>query len=263
MMKVIFTDLDGTLLDHDTYSYAEAEDALALVKTKGAQLVICTSKTRAEIERYRTELDSRHPFISENGGGIFIPEETFSFAFDSTRTVDDYRVIELGTRYDVLRRAIEDLQRQGFGIKGFGDMTAEELAEETGLPVSQARLAKQREYDEAFRLIKGDPNELVSLIRAKGLNQTRGGRFWHLMGESDKGTAVKIMSGLYEKKFGGVVTIGIGDSENDFPMLDNVSRPYLVMKKDGTYASDAYIKAGGIGPSGWNLAVKKELAPAG
>ena len=260
MKKVIFTDLDGTLLDHDTYSYAEAREALALVKEKGIPLVICTSKTRTEIERYRAELDTRYPFISENGGGIFIPEETFSFAFDYNRTVERHRVIELGTPYEVLRKAIADFRRQGLGIKGFGDMTAEELAEEAGLTVTEAGLAKQREYDEAFRLIKGDPEELVSLIREKGLNYTRGGRYWHLMGESDKGTAVKILSGLYEKRFGDVVTVGIGDSENDFPMLDNVSHPYLVMRKNGTYASDAYISAGGIGPIGWNLAVKKEMA---
>jgi mannosyl-3-phosphoglycerate phosphatase len=263
MRKVIFTDLDGTLLDHDTYSYAEAREALALVKEKSIPLVICTSKTRAEIERYRAELDNHHPFISENGGGIFIPEETFSFSFDYTRTATGYKVIELGTGYDVLRRAIEDFRRKGLIIKGFGDMTAEELAEEAGLPLSQARLAKKREYDEAFRLIRGDPDELISLIQAKGLNHTRGGRYWHLMGESDKGTAVKILSGLYEKKFGSIVIIGIGDSENDFPMLDNVSRPYLVMKKDGTYASGAYIKPGGIGPKGWNLAIKKEMTSAG
>jgi mannosyl-3-phosphoglycerate phosphatase len=259
MRKIIFTDLDGTLLDHDTYSYAEAGEALALVKEQGIPLVICSSKTRAEIEQYRDELNLCHPFISENGGGIFVPEETFSFEFDSARIVDNYRVLELGTRYEMLRRAIEDFRRQGLGIKGFGDMTAEELAKEAGLSVRQARLAKKREYDEAFRLLRGDPNKLVSLIRAKGLNQTRGGRYWHLMGANDKGRAVKILSGLYEKEFGVVVSVGIGDSENDFPMLDNVSRPYLVMRKDGTYAADAYIKIGGIGPKGWNRAVKKEL----
>ncbi len=258
MRKVIFSDLDGTLLDHDTYSYAEAEEALALVRKKGVPLVFCTSKTRAEIEPYRDELNLCHPFISENGGGIFIPEGTFSFEFNFTRMVDKYRVIELGTRYEVLRRAIEDFRRQGLGVKGFGDMTAEELAREAGLPVIQARLAKKREYDEAFRLLKGDLNELVSLIRAKGLNQTRGGRYWHLMGANDKGKAVKILSGLYEKELGGVVTIGVGDSENDFPMLDSVSRPYLVMRKDGTYAADAYIEAGGVGPNGWNLVIKEE-----
>ncbi len=260
-MKIIFTDLDGTLLDHDTYSYAEAEEALALVREQGIPLVICTSKTRAEIEQYRDELNLCHPFISENGGGIFIPGETFSFSFEYARKIDGYKVIELGTRYSILRQAVADFRLRGLEIKGFGDMTAEELAEEAGLPVAQARLAKQREYDEAFRLIRGDPEELISLIREKGLNHTRGGRYWHLMGKSDKGTAVKILFGLFEKKFGDVFTVGIGDSENDFPMLDSVSRPYLVMRKDGTYAADAYIKAGGIGPKGWDLAVKKELAP--
>jgi predicted mannosyl-3-phosphoglycerate phosphatase (HAD superfamily) len=64
---------------------------------------------------------------------------------------------------------------------------------------------------------------------------------------------------LYKKKYGEIITVGLGDSENDFKMLDKVDRPYLVMRMDRTYASDKYFKAGGIGPSGWNLAVRKEV----
>ena len=75
---VLFSDLDGTLLDHETYSFQDASEALELIKTKGIPLVLCTSKTREEIQHYRNLLDNRYPFISENGGGIFIPKN-YSF----------------------------------------------------------------------------------------------------------------------------------------------------------------------------------------
>jgi len=72
---VIFTDLDGTLLDHCTYSYKEAEKALESIRRKNIPLIVCSSKTREEIEIYRKKLLNNGPFISENGGAIFIPEQ--------------------------------------------------------------------------------------------------------------------------------------------------------------------------------------------
>ena len=71
-MIIIFTDLDGTLLDKK-YSYESALPALALIESHKIPLVLCSSKTRSEIEFYRTKLNNDHPFICENGGGIFIP----------------------------------------------------------------------------------------------------------------------------------------------------------------------------------------------
>ncbi|MFQ5721022.1 MAG: mannosyl-3-phosphoglycerate phosphatase [Candidatus Aminicenantales bacterium] len=258
-MKIIFSDLDGTLLDHDTYSFQEARPALELIKQKKIPLIICTSKTRAEIEYYRRLLKNSHPFISENGGALFIPSGYFDFNFTFQKKINNYLVIELGMPYKTLRRSLQEIKKAGFEIKGFGDMSIEEVAEDTGLSLEQAELAKQREYDEAFRLIEGEEEKLIKFIKEKGLNYTKGGRYFHLMGNNDKGKAVRIMTELLKQKYTNLITIGLGDSENDFKMLDEVTIPYLVMRKNKSYASDKYQKARGIGPQGWNLAVKKEI----
>ena len=68
---IVFTDLDGTLLHPKTYSFEAAMPALKLIKEKDIPIILCSSKTRAEIEVYRKKLDNQHPFVSENGGGIF------------------------------------------------------------------------------------------------------------------------------------------------------------------------------------------------
>ncbi|MFH1490792.1 MAG: HAD-IIB family hydrolase, partial [Pseudomonadota bacterium] len=72
---MIFTDLDGTLLDHETYEWKEAEPALNRCKLLRIPLILVSSKTRAEINVIRNELGLTAPFISENGGGIFFPPE--------------------------------------------------------------------------------------------------------------------------------------------------------------------------------------------
>lgn len=269
MKYIIFTDMDGTLIDHDTYSYDAAKPALDALKKQDIPLIFCTSKTRAELEVYVKELDISHPFISENGGAIFIPHDYFDVEFTISSKVSNYDVIELGTDYSTLRKTLEDIRASvDFEIIGFGDLDDVGVSKDTGLDIESARLAKMREYDEAFRLGEDEDtpkaaNQLIELIKSYGLSHTRGGRYWHIIGDNDKGKAVTILSEIYRRQFENdtvkVKTIGLGDSQNDLPMLQAVDIPYLVQKPGGQHddsITDAKInKVMGIGPVGWNLAI--------
>src|SRR2546423_300740 len=70
---VVFTDLDGTLLDAETYRYDAARQGLDRLREHAIPLIICTSKTRAEVEPLRNELGNTDPFIVENGGALYVP----------------------------------------------------------------------------------------------------------------------------------------------------------------------------------------------
>ena len=269
MKYIVFTDMDGTLIDHDTYSYEAAKPALDALKEQDIPLIFCTSKTRAELEVYVKELDISHPFISENGGAIFIPHNYFDVEFACSRNLSNYDVIELGTDYDTLRKTLEDIRASvDFEIIGFGDLDDVGVSEDTGLDIESARLAKIREYDEAFRLGEGEDTpeaakRLIELIKSHGLSHTRGGRYWHIIGDNDKGKAVTLLSMIYRRQFdndeANIKTIGLGDSQNDLPMLQAVDIPLLVQKPGGQH--DASIidpkinRVKGIGPVGWNLAI--------
>lgn len=259
-MNVVFSDLDGTLLDSDTYSFLNANAGLQVLKEKNIPLSICSSKTKAEIMYWRKRLNNYHPFIVENGGGIFIPKDYFSFEILYDENNDDFYIIELGSKTGLVHETVNEL-KNNYRIKSFLDMTPQEIAEDTDLPLNQARLAKKRKYSIPFKII--DNNQLKNIlnkIEKRNLQYTRGGRFFHLMGDIDKGGAVKVLLYLYEKKFGTEIeSIGIGDSENDFSMLNQVDKAYLVKKKNGSYASDNYLHAEGIGPKGWQEIIEKEL----
>lgn len=266
---VVFTDLDGTLLDHFTYSFDAALPALYLLKEKDVPLVICSSKTRREIEYYRKKLDNHHPFISENGGGIFIPKGHFTFEVQgsgfSAAEENNYEVIRLGAAYPDLRKAIEELRTEGFPVKGFGDMTAGEVAALARMSLDEAKMAKERDFDEPF-IFAGAIHELPLLLdamRAKGFTHTQG-RFYHLMGGSDKGRALSILAELYRKKLGDILTVALGDSPNDLPMLERADHPVIVQKADGGYDPRIdvpnLIRAEGIGPEGWNRAMMKLIS---
>jgi mannosyl-3-phosphoglycerate phosphatase len=275
--SIIFTDLDGTLLEYSTYSYKAALPALQLLQEKNIPLIICSSKTQKEIEHYRKKLGNNHPFISENGGGIFVPKIYFKFEVQDSYNPpsppfskgglggfseeNNYHVIRLGAKYSDLRKAVEELRKEGFDVRGFGDMTIYKIAEITGISIGEAEMAKERDFDEPFIFEENESEtqKLFETIRAKGFNLTQG-RFFHIIGDSDKGKAVSILIELYKKKLGEIVTIAIGDSPNDIPMLERVDYPVIVKKPDGTYDEriniPRLIKANGIGPDGWNKAIE-------
>lgn len=280
---IIFTDLDGSLLD-SSYSYEMALPALKLVSKRNIPLIICSSKTGAEIEVIRKSLGNDHPFVSENGGGIFIPKNSKfppqiypdgtnlrrgDFANSSEFQIeetDEYYLIKLGADYADLRTALAEIKGEGFNVKGFGDMSAGEVAKLTGLKESDAELAKKRQFDETF-IFQGDEASIEKLkqrINSMGFNYTQG-EYFHIMGNSDKGRAVGILKRLYEVESVNVITAALGDSPNDIEMLNNVDRPFVVQKEDGSHNRQILnkvkgcIKVDGIGPVGWNKAVKKLL----
>ena len=107
-------------------------------------------------------------------------------------------------------------------------MTTEEIAKDTNLPTTLAKLAQDREYDEAFRIVSGKENDVLKAIEAQGLLCTKGGRYYHLMGNTDKGKAAEALTGIYQKEFHSALTIGVGDGPNDQPMLSEVNKPFLI-----------------------------------
>jgi mannosyl-3-phosphoglycerate phosphatase len=260
---VIFTDLDGTLLDRNTYSFEPAQPALHLIRQKDIPLILSSSKTRAEIEFYRRELENGHPFISENGGAIFIPKDYFSFPFPYDRETDWFFVLELGIFYPRIIEILELIKKEtGILIKGFSDLTEKEISSVCGLDKKVAELAKKREYDEPF-IIEGGEKQIEMVrrkIEEKGMNYEWGGKFHHLLGKNDKGKAVEILKELYENQFFSIWTIGIGDSLNDLPMLSAVDRPVFLKGEGNLFPGGlssiqhlTIVEA--TGPKAWNDAV--------
>jgi mannosyl-3-phosphoglycerate phosphatase len=266
---LIFTDLDATLVDHDTYGFEEARPTLDMLRRKSVPVVICSSKTRAEIEIYRRRMALNWPFIVENGGAIFIPPATFDCPPNGLRMKGRYYVVELGKPYDMLRRVWQEIKdKEKLRMAGLSEWTIEQIAAYTHLPLSEARLAAMREYSEPF--VFHDTQErfkvLESAAAQMGYRITSGGRFFHFTGANDKGKAVQIVKKLFlnafpDKKF---TTVGLGDSANDIPMLRQVDIAVVIRKKSGKWESiegfDSPIFSRNPGPKGWAEAIEQILS---
>jgi mannosyl-3-phosphoglycerate phosphatase len=264
---VVFTDLDGTLIDHDTYDFKEAKPALDRLRSRSIPVIICSSKTRTEIEVYRRRMGLSGPFIVENGGAIFIPDHHLNVKGINFVQKGPYQVVELGLPYADLCKTWKGIKKKGnFRMKGFNEMSVEEIADCSGLPLEEASLAAEREYSEPF-MFSDTPAQfhlLTSFLKEKGLTITRGGRFHHLMGQNDKGRAVEILKGVYTNTYPDkrIWTAGLGDSANDVPMLKHVDMPFVIRKKTGEWERVPEVDpmySDRAGPGGWAEAIQTIL----
>jgi mannosyl-3-phosphoglycerate phosphatase len=263
---LIFTDLDGTLLDYDTYDFSPALPALAALHAANVPLILCSSKTRTELEYWKDQLNINHPLIAENGGVLAIPQGYFKQPFEYHEEQNGYQLIFLGESYAALRTALVKIAKRAYlPLIGFGDMTIAQVAQRTGLSIEQAARAKIRDADEPFFIDREFGDEEVKRLEEAAaraqLRLTRGGRFFHLTGESDKGIAARRLMELYQTEWSEPIqTIGLGDSSNDLPLLQAVDIPFIVQKKSGVIDSDVQTQVNAkhtikSGPAGWNEAI--------
>ncbi len=267
---ILFTDLDGTLLDEQTYSAEAAAEALDEIERRRVPLVFCTSKTRPEVEVQRRKLGNAHPFVSENGGGIFIPQGYFPIALPQANAVGRYHRIALARPYERIVEELDQLAADtGTTVVGFHHMSANEVARNTGLSSNEAKLALAREFDEPF-FFAGATEEaeraFAEEARKRGLQLTGGGRFWHLSVGSDKGRAVRELMRIYRSAWRTRLrAVAIGNSPNDLPMLAAADLAILLPERDGQLNADVLSRLRSVlrgtapGPAGWNRAILELL----
>jgi mannosyl-3-phosphoglycerate phosphatase len=269
---LIFTDIDGTLIDFETYSFAETAATVAAVVGRQIPLILCSSKTRAEQEVLREALGIPDPFIVENGSAIFIPVGTMD---DGRWTMDppsvvyglsSHEVIELGLPAAAIRAGLTAVRREtGIAFQGYNDLSVTEVAQITGLDEAAAARARRREYSETIvtPLASETLAQLEAALAARGLSIVSGGKFHTVTGAgADKGAAVKRLNDLYREKYGEIVTIGLGDSANDASLLAAVDHGYLLQKPGGVWqemAVEGVERVAAVGPAGWRLAVEEWL----
>jgi len=267
---LIFTDLDGTLLDPQTYSWSAAEEALREIDARRVPLVFVTSKTRAELEVLRRKLGHAHPFITENGGGIFIPHGYFNLHIEGAYRVGRYHCLALARPYAETVAALAEIASEvGTSVVGFHQMSAREIAQNTGLHLRQAELARRREFDEPFFFAGANGHtaeKFAQAARRRGMAVVRGGRFWHLVAGGDKGRAVRHLAKLYRAAgHSRLRSVGLGDSPNDLALLAAVDQAVLLPLPEGGFAPEVLLQLPHIargtasGPLGWNEAVLRIL----
>ncbi|MEM9107624.1 MAG: HAD hydrolase family protein [Pseudomonadota bacterium] len=248
---IVFTDLDGTLLDHETYGFDAAVPALDLLKERGVPLILASSKTAAELVSLRERMGFAHcEAIVENGAGILQP--------DHSAKGDDAPLQDILT---ILDRAPLGLHRH---FSGFSQWNIEEVCIRTGLAPPDAAAAKQRQYSEVG-LWSGSPGQwrdFLGYLGENGVAAQQGGRFISLSFGASKAARMTDIAENHLKRHGSAFVVALGDAPNDIAMLEAVDLGIIIPNPghggiaalDGE-ATGQIIRADRPGPEGWNRAI--------
>lgn len=274
---LVFTDLDGTLLDHETYSFEAARTTLERLEELSVPVVFNSSKTAAELLPLRKRIGNRHPFIVENGAAVYVPLDYFSDpplsdpgASAECGREGDFWVRGFGVDRDSILAVLHKLRAdRGLLFEGFADWTDEEIAGRTGLSVEDAALARRRRSSEPI-LWEGPPDSLDYLLRelaASELRAVQGGRFLHVMGRFDKRDGVDWLRERYRRERQGrdLDVVALGDSPNDLGMLEAADVAVIVRSARSDHVDPGgprrILRTEKSGPAGWREAFD-ELLPS-
>ncbi|KAJ8606010.1 hypothetical protein CTAYLR_010508 [Chrysophaeum taylorii] len=203
----------------------------------------------------QTEIDAATgigvwPVIVENGAGVLWPHD----GLNSTSEV-----------YQQIRDTLQALPANVAGFHGFGDMTAQEVADRTGLPSAKADLAKQRQFSEpgVWDGTSEGLQDFLSALAEHGLHARQGGRFLTLSFGQTKADAMAELVKRYQP----ATTIALGDAPNDREMLEAAdfgvivrnphAKPLPLLRGEDT---GRIIRTQDSGPSGWADAILSLLA---
>jgi len=274
---LLFTDLDGSLLDHDTYSHKAASPTLAVLKSLAVPVIPTTSKTLAELLPIRAALNNTDPFIVENGAAIYIPVGYFTKQPDnSTLYVKDgeefweYSQAPSRAHWQQLLNKLSDQFNDKFSEKyiDFQHLGTQGIADLTGLSLTQAALANQRGFSEPIHWLGNDAEkkQFIAALESIGAHIVEGGRFLHLIDRhACKGAAMQRLTASFKEngKHNQYICIAAGDSHNDISMLEvadisavirsPVHSAPILKREENDYISEHF------GPEGWNEVIARIL----
>lgn len=265
---LIFTDMDGSLLDHHNYHFDEAVPTLQVLEAHHIPVIPVTSKTQAEVELLRDSLNNSHPFIVENGAAVFIPTGYFKQQPADTIEKNGYWIkefVEPRSRWQSLIDAIRPRYQGEF--KTFAEAGIDGIIAMTGLNVHAAARAARRQYGEPIAW-QGNGNlkqHFIRELQEAGAHILEGGRFMHVSGDCDKGRAIQWLEQVYqtvipERK---MLSLAIGDSQNDKAMLEAADYALLIRSPvhplPTVERSDNIFVSNHTGPKGWAEGVSQIL----
>ncbi len=256
---IVFTDLDGTLLDHNTYEWQAAKPALEQLTFRNIPLILVSSKTYAELAGYRDELRLEYPVVAENGASIHVAGQEFP----------DSMAVDGAVPREELQRIYREMKDEGgYRCEAFFELGTDGIVTQTALPAKRAALANERTASEPILWLDTEAHatDFAAKARERGLNCVRGGRFLHLIGQTSKEKAVQQLIDVYVDRYPNdhVLSVSLGDGPNDIGMLETTDIAVVIPGKhrhDMTLTTqNRIVRPAAHGPVGWNEAMLALLA---
>jgi len=206
----VVSDVDGTLMDH-SYDLNPAKETIKTLQKLTIPVILCTSKTAAEVNVIRNELNLTDPYIVENGAAIY---------GESLEKVNGK--IILGKKYEILEEILNYISKDiDYKLIPLNNLSDKEATELTGLKGNSLTLMRDRHWSMPFLNPPSFLEERINICCKKfKVDIFKGNRMSHLLStNSNKGKAINALKKYSNNQ--NIRIIGLGDSPNDLPLLLN------------------------------------------
>ena len=253
----IFTDLDASLIQRDTFKFDEIKDYIKSLISKGIYIIPNTSKTEIEINEFNKELGLNLPYISENGSsinGLNLINKNFPNQINLSRDKDDiFKIFKkivpenLKVKCRLIFKMEKKVQSKIFGLSG-----------------KKLKDALNRNYSIPF-IFSGNLDQrrqLNEIVNKGGLTLHEGGRVINICDNVSKVKSMNKIIKMVKKTKDNVKIIGVGDNYNDLDMLKNSDIACLVFNDQFTMEPiniNNCIVSKNPAPIGWQEVVKMAL----
>ena len=263
---LIFTDLDGTLLDHENYSFGNNKKLISKIINNKNELIFNTSKTFTESIKLLKEINLMNmPFSTENGAVLYFPKTRFrkiknSFNYGSFWKI---RIAKLSSKswYQFLLK-----KQKKYKLLIAQDLSSNSLKKYTNLNNTKMMLNREASqiilWEDSLVNLKKFRNELKS--EKEGV-LIQGSRFMQISSICNKRIAKKLISHAYYIQFHGTYsknTIALGDSKNDIDMLNSAKYSCIIKNPSGVFPKLNFNKKNifrstKLAPDGWSQVLYK------
>jgi mannosyl-3-phosphoglycerate phosphatase len=245
---VVFTSVDGTLLDERTFDAGPAREAVARLHSAGVPVIPVSVMTLDEITPIAADLQMQHAMIVEAGGAI------------ARWSGERWDVEPCGPPAETLLDVVLDIEnRSGANLLVYSALPLDEASQLSGRSGEMLRASTHRCFSEPFVIETGDFDRVRKAAAAVGFSVRRGRRFLHLCRSCDEGEAFSRLRDELQCD----LAIAVGGASVDAEVLERADIAIIVPGSDGEPDAEllAAVPNARIaplpGPAGWAAAIDK------
>jgi predicted mannosyl-3-phosphoglycerate phosphatase (HAD superfamily) len=179
------------------------DEFTAALDHAGIPAIWVTTRSRGQMDDPRRRLDHNHPFIAEEGCGVYLPEGYFHLRPAKTVRLGRFTCIPIAEPQPAAREALESLAADtGVSVVTLRSLSARQVMQNSGLPLQDADLARQRDFDELFFFAGASDQDIDRFVaegRSRNLQLRQHGVLWSLAAGASLNLCIRALSKLYER----------------------------------------------------------------
>lgn len=229
-------------------SAAGLDEFTAALDHAGIPAVWVTDRSRLEFDAARRKLAHTHPFISEGGCGVYLPEGYFHLRAEKTTRLGRFTCIPMARELPAATNALEELSEEsGVPVVTLKSLSPRELSQNLGLPQREAELTRQRDFDELFFFAgasEEDIRRFVALAAEKKCQARQHGMLWSLADGANLKRCIQSLAKLYDRALRyHPAAVGVGTLEGSQELFRACDRNILLTrgKRDAAEAEELHV----------------------